>query len=245
MISAAIYDDSTGMPILEIRESENQTRVIAMKALAAYSELWGIEDPVEVLEGIITDQDREHSEGEESPYKDAYTLLAHREQIREATATQAREERADKLTASDPRSVELRSALAAYRAVHTPIAPGEECAMDRCRRSIRDKLGLPEPQSKPGALSRSRATIVVQHERPELAPVGPPTEEQNRQDRRAQFSELLGQVTWMTDNDRSQFLHELSGNTENPLGDVFMLRESEPDETAEDLLGKYGAHHAT
>lgn len=245
MRAAAIHDDGTGMPVLEIHEDDGLIRVIAMKAVATYSELWGIEDPVETLEAILADQDRPKGPGEASPFGDAYTLLAHRERAREQAAAQVRAQRTDKLAPADPRSPELAGALAAYRAVHIPVAPGEECAMDRCRRQVRERSGIPfEPTKTCGASSRSRNTTVREQCAPELVPVGPPTRDQWEQTRRSQFAQLLGQVTWMVDGDRRGFLHGLTGNTENPLQDVPLPAADTPDESAESLLSKYGADHA-
>lgn len=241
MLGASIHDDGFGMPVLEIVEDDGLIRVIAMKALASYSELWGISDPMETLEAIMADQDRPKAPGELSPYMGAYTLLGHREKAREEAVREALKKRDDKLAPADPRSPALVGALAAYRAVHVPVAPGEECAMDRCRRETRNSVQISfEPTKKCGATSRHTSIKVKKRDHPD-APFGPLTKEDAGQQRVAQLSELLGQVTWMIDNHRREFLHELSGNEDNPLEDVAVPVEARPDPTPEELLAKYGA----
>lgn len=240
MLAAQVKDDANGERVLEIWENPSHCRVIAMQAIATRSELWGIEDPVEVVEAIIEAQDGPPEDL--NAYADVYPLLAHREQERERAVAEARKKREDKLAPSDPRSLTLVSALAAYRAVHVPVAPGEECAMDRCRRAVRASNQLTtEPSRKPGATSRMKLASVHVVDQPDIAPIGPLTHEQDRQDRQAKLSALLAQVTWIIDEDRRSFLHELTGNTMNSLEDVPQRPEEAPEATAEDLLGKYGA----
>lgn len=245
MLGAVVKDDPHGVPILEIWEATDHCRVIPMQALATYSELLGIDDPAEVAEALVEEQDQDKAERYVNPFADAYLLLTHREKVREEEAARVRAKQQDKLAPADPRSVVLASALAAYRAVHVPITEGEECAMDRCRRRVRERLGLSfEPTAKPGAVSRIKATTVRAQEHPLVVEIGPETYAQYRQERRAKLSELLGQVTWLVDQNRRDFLHRLTGNTENPLGDVVVPQEAAPEPTAEDVLSKYGVSDA-
>lgn len=243
MLGAVVRDDSRGVPVLEVWESASHVRTIAMQAIATRAELWGISDLVEVAEAIIADQDNPVAV---NPYADVYKLLEHREKAREAEAARVRAREQDKLSTPDPRSVGLASALAAYRAVHVPVAPGEECAMDRCRRAVREAKRLPvEPVKKPGATSRLSPSPVSRHEAPALAPVGPPTFEEDQQDRRAKLSAVLSQASWLVDTERRRFLHSLTGNTNNPLGDVDEDNsDAVPDTPVEALLHKYGGDDA-
>ena len=178
-------------------EGGEHVRQIAVAALASWSELLGVDDLDEVLDIITHVQD--HGEPEPDPvtgenvWTDAYTLLARREQSRETEVIKAREEG----TQDDPRSPELRAAMAAYNAVHQPIDDGE-CAMDRCRRHARERLGIGgDPRVKCGAGSR-----LMTH-RPSVRGGGP-------------LEGLVGHVELV----RRQFLHDLVGTSENPLRDT-------------------------
>lgn len=194
---------------------------IPVAALATYSELLGIEDPVEVLEALY--QARNHEEPEPDPvtrenvWTDAYALLSKREQERENAARQALQEG----TRDDPRSPQLRASLAAFHAVHVPI-DGGECALDRCRRRTRERLGIElEPKKKPAAMSRSmtRTLSTLKLKSEEDEPLNHVAKE---------ILPLREQIEFH----RREFLHELAGASDvNPLRDTTPL---EPDYTPEE-----------
>lgn len=205
-------------------------RIMPIEAIAAHMELLGFEEVSEVVEAMIYVQD--HGEPEPDPstgenvWTDPYTLLAHREQVREAEAMKALEEG----TADDPRSPLLRATLAAYNAVHQPI-DGGECAMDRCRRVARERLGLPfEPSKKTTATSR-----LVSHT-PSTAAV--------KSEDQQEYVSTLEPVIEEIEFSRRNFLHSLTGNRINPLRDTTPL---EAVHTVEEIdpfaatLRKYGA----
>lgn len=196
-------------------------RDIDVQALASWSELLGIEDLEEVLEAIIEVQDRVEPEPDpvtgDNVWTDPYTLLSAREQAREQEARRALEEG----TQEDPRSPLLRASLAAYNVVHQPI-DGGECAMDRCRRAARERLGIAwEPSKRTGPASR-------------LMTHTPPT------GRSGSRLEGLRDVVELY---RREFLHDLAGGGENPLRDTTPLEPAytvEEDDPFAATMRKYG-----
>lgn len=202
-------------------------REFFLSAVAAWSELLGIDDVGETIEAMIHVQD--HGEPEPDPetgenvWTDAYTLLTLREQSREQEAIKALEEG----TQDDPRSPELRGALAAFNAVHQPI-DGGECAMDRCRRVMRDRLGIvKEPTKKTAATSR-----LVSHKVNVTFDEVPPVKS------------LLEPMGPEIDFFRREFLHSLTGHDNNPLRDTTPPQAEMTVEEADPFaatMRKYGA----
>ena len=211
---------------LVIREPRN-IREIPLEAIASYGELLGYADPMEALEAIIHIQD--HGEPDPCPetgenvWTDAYTLLSHREEEREKEAVNAKREG----TADDPRSPKLRSALAAYNAVHVPIGGGE-CVMDRCRREARGRLGIPDATVKPGAGSRMAPARLVSR----MVSVKPLREtllEDAVQSR-------LDEVT----RARTNFLHGLTSMPDNPLEEEEAPGPADTEDPLQTVMDKYG-----
>ena len=128
-----------------------------LETIAARREQLGYDDPVEALEAII--HVAEHGEPDcdpvtgESAWTEIYQLLRIREQAREDEAVKAREEKCTEAVVVE------RAEKAAYDAVHVPVNGGE-CAMDRCRREARRKLGLPDPAKRCGAETRSKRPVM-------------------------------------------------------------------------------------
>lgn len=227
MESVSFFENIHAGIVIQIIDSEEEAHEIDLRAISSWSELLGISDPVEVIEAIrhVT---KSHTEPECDPetgqnvWTDAYTLLQHREQTREREAMREVE------PATDFRSLELRTALAAHNVVHQPI-DGGECAMDRCRRSAREALGVEEPTAKPTAMSRMSTTSVPAHA--------------GEGDAEA-YAQVLSQVAPIIDAQRRGFLHDLAGGTENPLRDTPEPEPppdpDEPDDPFTATLKKYG-----
>lgn len=206
------------------------TGYISLESISSWSELLGIDDPVEIVEAMT--HVRDHGEPEPDPttgenvWTDSFTLLRHREQSREREAIKAQEEG----TRDDPRSPLLRSTMAAYNAVHQPVGGGE-CAMDRCRRAARERLGMTkEPSKKPKATSRlmTSTTAMSAHEG-----------EGDAED----YAKALAPHQDVIELSRRQFLHDLTGSNVSPLQDTTPL---EVENTAEErdpfaaTMRKYG-----
>lgn len=203
---------------LVITREDHSISLVPFEAVASWSELLGSADPAEVAEAI------EHvsAHGEpEGVWADAYAILTHREQAREAEALRAHEEG----TAEDPRSPALRSALAAYRAVHVPITADGDCLADLCRRSVRDQLGVSEPPRRRGSASRSVAPQIDTDHQGGTAILADAL--------RGHESELLGCT--------QRFLHSLTGGEEDPLtpDDPAPPVSDDPDDPLADLRRKY------
>lgn len=188
-------------------------REIPLQAIASWSEMLGYADPAEALAAIISEQDqRDEDNPVRDPFAEVYQLLTHREKAREAeAATAQREGKRD-----DPRSPRLRAAFAAYHAVHEPVNGGD-CVMDRCRNEARTRLNLAAPSRKAGAGLRSVSAKT------------------RRQDELAQVVE---QVAPQIQQLRAEFLHQLTGNRDDPLAETEPEPESMDPVTA--LFKKYG-----
>lgn len=207
-----------------IIDKGDRIQEIPIDALGSYSELLGYSCPRETLEAILDVIEVEEPEPDpetgENVWTDSYTLLTYREQEREREAFQAVESG----TAADPRTPQLRSTMAATNAVHRPI-DGGECALDRCRRTARDRMGLAEPTKK--AKASSRVMTFRAFSEPE---------------EKTQFQEdlesVLGQVTPQIDDARRRFLHGLTGNSRDPLEPEVV--ETPPSDPVELTLQKYG-----
>lgn len=153
---AQVIDNPDAGRVLVIHEDDDEhgghVREIPLGAIAVRRELLGIDDPAEVLDAIIYLQD--HGEPDADPvtgrnaWTELFQLLQIREEAREAEAALAREQRC---TESE---IARRAERAAYDAVHQPIKGGE-CALDRCRREARAQLGIPDPDKKCGAETRT------------------------------------------------------------------------------------------
>lgn len=197
---------------------------VPSSVIASWSELLGIDDLTEVLEAILEAEDSEPDPVTgENNWTDTYMLLTYREQKREQEAKAALLEG----TADDPRSPVLRASLAAYQSVHVPVDDGE-CAMDRCRRGLRERLKLPkEPSRKAGMMTRGRK------HNPAISRSNDPRVE-----------EVLGSLKERIEFQRRNFLHSLTGESENPLRDTTPPEAEytveEPDPFAA-TLRKYGA----
>lgn len=184
-------------------------------------ELLGYADPVEALEAtihVLRNGEPEHDPVTgKNAWTDAFTLLAHREKAREAEAERATEEG----TADDPRSPLLRSALAAYRAVHEPIGGGE-CAMDRCRREARRTLGVAEPSRKTSVAGLARDATI--------SPSGEAEDAEVRQ----KATEALGPYCGEISRCAREFLHAVTENSRDHMKAVLpevtpMPEEPEPE----------------
>lgn len=210
-----VPDDGTG--------KGEGTLAIPLEAVAVEGELLGYADMGESLAAIIhkltyeTERSADPKTGH-NVWTDAFTLLTRREQAREQEAARARQEG----TRDDPRSPKLRSALAAYNAVHQPI-DGGECAMDRCRRAAREEMQLPEPSGRCGATTRGAVPSIVDTVSETGATFTP------------ESLEFLSKI-------RSRFLHSLVGpDDDNPIGDTPPPPEPEnPILSADELMQKFG-----
>jgi hypothetical protein len=124
---------------------------IDLAAIPEIREMLGIDDLQEVLDAVL--HLLKHGEPPHDPvtgqnvWTEPYMLLTIRERAREDAARRARLKRLPE--------AEVREAAntAAYHAVHTPI-DGGDCAMDRCRKEARRKLGIPDPKQAAGVRTR-------------------------------------------------------------------------------------------
>lgn len=188
-------------------------REIPLQAIASFSEMLGYADPAEALEAIIAEQDqRDEDNPVKDPFAEAQQLLAHREKAREEEAVTAQREG----KRYDPRSPRLRAAFAARRAVHEPVDDGD-CVMDRCRNEARGRLNLAAPSRKAGAGLRSVSAKT------------------RRQDELAQVVE---QVAPQIQQLRAEFLHQLTGNRDDPLA----VPEPEPTEPVDPVAAIFNKY---
>lgn len=231
MIGARFTDTAEG-PAIVVQIAADHDRTIPLSLFAAYRELLGIDDIGEVFEAIMHVSDNGEPEPEpvtgRNVWTDAYTLLRRREESREDAAVEVKEHEGH-----TDHQVQVAAAQMAYRAVHEPINGGE-CAMDRCRREARAKLGLPDPAKKCGAETKT-----------ELPPVPEPQSRMMRTMRpaggKAQVADLLASEADALLACTQRFLHHLSGHDV----DHVTPPESEPEPqarrlTADELIQKYG-----
>lgn len=205
-------------PMLIIKEGVQDNgaeldREIPVQAIASFSEMLGYADPAEALAAIVAEQDqRDEGNPVRDPFAEVQQLLAHREKAREEEAVTAqREGKRD-----DPRSPRLRAAFAAYHAVHEPVDDGD-CVMDRCRNEARGRLNLAAPSRKAGAGLRS---------------VSAKTRQQD------ELAQVVEQVAPQIQQLRAEFLHQLTGNRDDPLAET--EPEPEPVDPVASLFKKYG-----
>lgn len=205
MINSYISGDD-----LVIVESPTHDRTIPLAAIAARRELLGYDDLMECVEATIYLQD--HGEPEPDPvtrqnaWTEPYQLLRVREEAREDEARRARQD-----CCTEDVVVE-RANKAAYDAVHVPMDDGE-CAMDRCRRTVRGKLGLPDPTKNSGADTRSKRPPAPQRRPEALRSIRP-------SGGKAEVGDLIaGQAAYLHASTR-WFLHQLTGNETDPLEDM-------------------------
>lgn len=215
MEQTRIIDADHG-PRLIIEEGQDETgawvtREIDLIHLTAMSELLGVHDLSEVIAAIRHINERNEDEPD-GMFDDAFTLLTHREREREKEAQKAKDEG----KRDDPRSPALRSAMAARRAVHEPI-DGGECVMDRCRRKVREGVGLADPVRKAGAASRVSTPAADGECRELLAP------------RVDELKRL-----------RNDFLHQLTDNSGDPLAADEPAQSAEPVDPVQAAFAKYG-----
>lgn len=188
-------------------------REIPVQAIASFSEMLGYADPAEALAAIIAEQDqRDEDNPVKDPFAEAQQLLAHREKAREEEAATAQGEG----KRHDPRSPRLRAAFAARRAVHEPVDDGD-CVMDRCRNEARTRLNLAAPTRKAGSGLRS-VKAKTQHQ--------------------DELAQVVEQVAPQIQQLRAEFLHQLTGNRDDPLAETEPEPESMDPVTA--LFKKYG-----
>lgn len=236
MIGAKITDTAQGRAVV-VQISEDHDRTIPLALFASVREMLGIDDMGEVFEAIMHISDNGEPEHDpvtgENVWTDAYQLLRRREESREDAAVEVEEHEGH-----TDHQVQVAAAQMAHRAVHEPINGGE-CAMDRCRREARGKLGLPDPSRKCGEESRIKP-----------APAPDPQPQMMRMMRpaggKAQVADLLADEADELLACAQRFLHQLSGHDD----DRVTPPESEPEPqarrlTADELIQKYGGPHET
>lgn len=209
--------------IIEQDGDNRHERDIPLSMIAAKAELVGTTSMIEAAEAEIHGQD--HGEPPVDPrtgagvWAEAWTLLAHREQVREEEAVRVR----DEVEGALPATVRVRSSFAAYQAVHVPVRNGE-CVMDKCRRETRRRMGLADPDLKPGCTSRitnADATGGKTHRAAVIAAALEP------------YAEDLKKL-------RAQFLHSLTDSTDDPLSPT----AGDPSPVSVDsILAKYQEAH--
>lgn len=234
--AAKVYEAAPGMKVLQIIDSDENgefARDIPLACLASKRELLGFDDPIEALEAEVYLQD--HGEPEPDPitgknaYTDVYQLLRRREEARENAAELVLDQ-----DGHTDHQVQVAAAQMAYRAVHEPINGGE-CAMDRCRREARAKLGLPDPSKKCGAETKT-----------EPPPVPEPKPRMMRAMRpaggKAQVLDLLAGEADELLACTQRFLHQLSGHEKDHVTPPPPEPEPDPEAvilTADELIEKY------
>lgn len=203
--------DMNGRPLIVVTEHDDEGPIehsFSLAAIASWRELLGIDDPVEVVEAILHvarngEPDPDPVTGE-NVWTEPYQLLAIREQAREDAAVEVQAHEGH-----TGYQVQVAAEQMAYRAVHVPVGEGE-CAMDRCRREARRKLGLPDPAKKCGAETRSKRPVM-----PERLPA------QARSMRpaggKAQILEVLADQADYLHECTKRFLHSLTDYDADPL----------------------------
>ena len=226
----------------DVTPGNHESWTVPIGSLAVYGELLGYAEPVEALEAVI--HILKHGLPEHCPvtgknvFTDVFTLLAHREQAREDAAARAAEK--PDATAS---SICTESSEAAYKAVHQKPAEGGDCPMDKCRREAREAIGVKDPSRVCGEETRvNEARITAPARRMRTASTA--------DDERAVLSEALTPYTGEVTRAGREWLHELTGNRDDPLAEhlpeVTPEPEPEPEPepgavllTADELLTKY------
>ncbi|MDS2171603.1 hypothetical protein Q7C18_02725 [Nesterenkonia sp. CL21] len=199
---------------------------VDLDAIASWSELLGHTDAIDTLEAILrvaalgTEPEPDERTGENA-WTEAFAVLQHREVARESEVFRALQEG----TAEDPRSPALRGALAARRAVMEPIGATRDCdsLLARCRDKARSRMACACPTK--ASICARPATMTVE-ERPQSVENHGGEAFMAQEDRakaRAVLEPLLPEVR----RRKARFLHSLTGNPVNPLGD------DEPDEVPE------------
>lgn len=243
MIDAEIMESTPGHRVIRVvREvwPDGNPKLgceIPVATLASYRELLGMDDPVEVLEALL-DMDERGVDVEPDPvtgknvYTDAYQLLRLREQAREDAALEVKEHEGH-----TDYQVQVAAEQMAHRAVHEPIGGGE-CAMDRCRREARGKLGLPDPARKCGVETRSERPSVPAKQPVQARAMRPAGGKAQALDLLADQADYLQECT-------RHFLHSLTDHDADPLEPD---TDTTPDPearilTADEILAKYQEAH--
>ena len=239
MITAYIHEDGHTMELVtKVDEHGEPLEGVALplQAVATYRELLGIDDPAEVVEALL--HMAEHGEPDPDPvtgkntYTEPYQLLRLREQAREDAAleVQAHEGHTD-------HQVQVAAAQMAYRAVHEPIGGGE-CAMDRCRREARGKLGLPDPTRKCGVETRPERPSMPAKQTAQARAMRPAGGKAQALNLLADQGDYLHECT-------KRFLHSLTDHDTDPLEPD---TDTTPDPearilTTDEILAKYQEAH--
>lgn len=186
-------------------------REIPVQAIASFSEMLGYADPAEALAAIIAEQDqRDEDNPVRDPFAEVYQLLTHREKERESAARVVREQ------GGTEHQLQVASVQMAHRSVHEPVGGGD-CVMDRCRAEARSRLGLSAPSRNADADTRNIAARTTGTD---------------------ELAQVVEQVAPQIQQLRAEFLHQLTGNRDDPLAETEPEPESMDPVTA--LFKKYG-----
>lgn len=237
MIETIEVGEASGRPVVTIRTDDGGLHVMEQDAIGFHAETLGFTDAIDALEAALMIAYQGGGEVDpstgENPFTAAYTVLEHRERARSAEARCALAEgRGD-----DPRSPKTRAALAARKAVldATGAAGDRECILEKVRAGARSKLGVKTPRRSSTAGRISRPTADAE---PQADGEGFFTAE-DRQKVRDALANRLGEIS----RRRDAFLHELTGEDDDPLADPEPTVEAEPEPdptTLDGLIARHG-----
>lgn len=235
----------TALDIVNIDEDERQIFItdeergysIPFGAVGRYSDLLGLDDPVCVVEAILHFRKR-GTEPPEDPatganvWGEAFAVLTHREEAREAEARRAIREG----KANDPRSPRLRGAMAARLAVMDPVGAETEAEslLEQVRTAARTRLDIPCSGRAPIA---GRAGKSWTRRDPDETELGREFTREDRQRLREALEPYLDAITAR----REQMLHGLTGEADDPLAEPepAPAKTSDPS-TLDGILARHG-----
>lgn len=204
-------------------------QVFPLEMVASWSELLGYSDVVDTLSAIcqvlFTGSPPADSRTGENAWTEVYSMLSLREELREEAVVA--EIQAD---AHHPRSRELVGALAVHQGL--PRDGDGECVLDKCRRTARQRLAVPNPERNPSMLrSRSLSCDIEPHS--DSSGVFTPED-------RSKASMALSRVTEEISEKRKPFLHSLSSFEDDPLAESVPEEDEErPPPTTGEILSRY------
>ena len=226
-------------------------------AVVGYGELLGYTDAIDALEAGVT-----YASGEvqELPCEEQYLIIAEREKAREEEAAKCveektaiaafdtairegctREERSRLLRrlpeTPDPRSAELRGALAARKKMDelSGSSKAEDCILAKAQAEARRKVGCCAPDKK-APTAAGRAMVMS-------ADVEPHSVEEDgarhifSPEQRRKLRDVLSPVMGEFAQAKKGFLHVLTLRTDDPFGAV--VEKDVPRKTTDDVISKY------
>lgn len=203
--------------------------ILSLVTLACWAELLRYTNIVDVVEANvwvgITGEPTPCPVTGENVWTEPWFMCARREEVREAEAARALEDE----DPDDPRSPQLRSALAAFHAL--PRDENGKCAVDRAGESACDRLGLPRGDETYSVLRGASLQCC-----PEVRCDG---EALFSPEERAELAALLEPHMGTVRRHHRTFVHSLTSRVEDPLAEPEDARPTMKDLT-QDIYARYG-----